>query len=94
MANRPEAWLDFFHLVVVAPWGTSKLSPATVPRFSVSGLGYTEQNHVPVATWWLHKSKKQKARYLLNSRLSLLYLGWLKGLEPSTTGITILDSTN
>ena len=23
-----------------------------------------------------------------------LYLGWLMGLEPTTTGITILDSTN
>ena len=22
------------------------------------------------------------------------YLGWLMGLEPTTTGITILDSTN
>ena len=24
----------------------------------------------------------------------LIYLGWLMGLEPTTTGITILDSTN
>jgi len=24
----------------------------------------------------------------------LFYLGWLMGLEPTTTGITILDSTN
>ena len=24
----------------------------------------------------------------------LCYLGWLMGLEPTTTGITILDSTN
>jgi len=36
------------------------------------------------------RTQKQKACYFLNSRLSLLYLGWLKGLEPSTTGITIL----
>ena len=37
--------------------------------------------------------KKQKAQsedwaFCLNS------LGWLMGLEPTTTGITILDSTN
>jgi hypothetical protein len=24
----------------------------------------------------------------------VIYLGWLMGLEPTTTGITILDSTN
>ena len=33
----------------------------------------------------------------INSRKSLIYkgnLGWLMGLEPTTTGITILDSTN
>ena len=24
----------------------------------------------------------------------LFYMGWLMGLEPTTTGITILDSTN
>ena len=24
----------------------------------------------------------------------LIYVGWLMGLEPTTTGITILDSTN
>jgi len=32
---------------------------------------------------------QKKACYFLNSRLSLLYLGWLMGLEPTTTGITI-----
>jgi hypothetical protein len=37
---------------------------------------------------------RKKTCYLLNSRVSLLYLGWLMGLEPTTTGITILDSTN
>jgi len=24
----------------------------------------------------------------------MIYMGWLMGLEPTTTGITILDSTN
>ena len=42
----------------------------------------------------LHRAPKKKACYRLNSRLSLYYLGWLMGLEPTTTGITILDSTN
>ena len=42
----------------------------------------------------LHRTEKKKPRYLLDSRVSLLYLGWLMGLEPTTTGITILDSTN
>jgi hypothetical protein len=36
------------------------------------------------------ESQKQKSLLFLNSRLSLLYLGWLMGLEPTTTGITIL----
>ena len=29
-----------------------------------------------------------------NRAKSLIYMGWLMGLEPTTTGITILDSTN
>ena len=29
-----------------------------------------------------------------SKRLSLGILGWLEGLEPTTTGITIRDSTN
>jgi len=33
---------------------------------------------------------KEKARYRFDSGLSLCYLGWLMGLEPTTTGITIL----
>ncbi len=37
---------------------------------------------------------KKKPRYLLDSRVSFADLGWLMGLEPTTTGITILDSTN
>ena len=32
----------------------------------------------------------KKPDYLLNSRVSLCSLGWLMGLEPTTTGITIL----
>ena len=42
----------------------------------------------------LHLTDNKKACHELHSRLSLLYLGWLMGLEPTTTGITILDSTN
>jgi putative component of toxin-antitoxin plasmid stabilization module len=43
-----------------------------------------------MATQWLHKTKSKKARYRLNSRLFNVYMGWLMGLEPTTTGITIL----
>jgi DNA-binding transcriptional regulator YiaG len=39
-------------------------------------------------------AKNKKACYRLNSRLFNVYMGWLMGLEPTTTGITILDSTN
>ena len=42
----------------------------------------------------LQATDKKKARYLFSSGLSLFYMGWLMGLEPTTTGITILDSTN
>jgi hypothetical protein len=35
---------------------------------------------IPVAIWW--------------TALESSDLGWLMGLEPTTTGITILDSTN
>ena len=57
-----------------------------------------------LATWcntqsrWLHGGYQtritKKPRYLSNSRVFFVYLGWLMGLEPTTTGITILDSTN
>jgi hypothetical protein len=55
---------------------------------------HTVQKTLLTATWGLHGVQKIKACYLFNSRLLLLYLGWLMGLEPTTTGITILDSTN
>ncbi len=42
----------------------------------------------------LHRTEKEKPRYRIDSRVSFVYLGWLMGLEPTTTGITILDSTN
>ena len=38
--------------------------------------------------------QKQKNHCLLNSGFSWFSLGWLMGLEPTTTGITILDSTD
>ena len=37
---------------------------------------------------------KNKKPSLLNWAYRLNSLGWLMGLEPTTTGITILDSTN
>jgi hypothetical protein len=36
---------------------------------------------------------KKKPRYQRDSGV-FIFLGWLMGLEPTTTGITILDSTN
>jgi len=36
----------------------------------------------------------KKARRLVACGLFHFDLGWLMGLEPTTTGITILDSTN
>ena len=47
---------------------------------------------VLVATQQLHTPQREKVHYRFDS--GLLYLGWLMGLEPTTTGITILDSTN
>ena len=57
-------------------------------------LAIQKKNLVPLATWWLHDHTMKKACYFFSSRLSFIYLGWLMGLEPTTTGITILDSTN
>jgi hypothetical protein len=38
-------------------------------------------------------ARKQKARFDERANY-LILLGWPMGLEPTTTGITILDSTN
>ena len=46
---------------------------------------------------WLHSGymdTKQKAPLVQSEAKCLYSLGWLMGLEPTTTGITILDSTN
>ncbi len=32
--------------------------------------------------------------HFMPTKMGVFYLGWLMGLEPTTTGITILDSTN
>ena len=42
----------------------------------------------------LQRAGKKKPHYQIDSGVSFVYLGWLMGLEPTTTGITILDSTN
>ena len=42
----------------------------------------------------LQATEKKKPHYQIDSGVSFVYLGWLMGLEPTTTGITILDSTN
>src|SRR5690606_19679899 len=42
----------------------------------------------------LPKNKRVTAWKLVTLRFTAEFLGWLMGLEPTTTGITILDSTN
>jgi len=37
-------------------------------------------------------AKKQKASFFWNEAKLLIYMGWLMGLEPTTTGITILKN--
>jgi hypothetical protein len=47
--------------------------------------------------WWLHDgymSPGKKAKSPEDRAKCLTDMGWLMGLEPTTTGITILDSTN
>ena len=41
---------------------------------------------------WPHRMHRQQKS--LHLAMQAFYLGWLMGLEPTTTGITILDSTN
>ena len=52
------------------------------PRWRYSA-GMTRESKKPAATY----------QWLLTG-FRLYDLGWLMGLEPTTTGITILDSTN
>jgi hypothetical protein len=40
------------------------------------------------------RTRKKQKRRSLEDCSALHILGWLMGLEPTTTGITILDSTN
>jgi hypothetical protein len=39
----------------------------------------------------LQAPQREKPRYQLDNAASSYYLGWLMGLEPTTTGITILS---
>ena len=47
--------------------------------------------NIPTVGIWKATETKKPGR---NRAKSLIYMGWLMGLEPTTTGITILDSTN
>jgi len=49
----------------------------------------TVQNTTSLAVQRRYGTPKEKAHYYFNSGLSFVYLGWLMGLEPTTTGITI-----
>jgi hypothetical protein len=71
---------------------------ATSPTFTGTSEGASSVT-LPVAIdeIRLHSgytdSGKQKAQSFDRAKC-LILLGWLMGLEPTTTGITILDSTN
>ena len=75
-------------------------SPAPIPHKSKPNIGggfappTTAKIHKFVLHPPLHRTPKKKPRYHFDSGVSLYHLGWLMGLEPTTTGITILDSTN
>jgi hypothetical protein len=67
------------------------LSGANAQPFQTMPKGcYTVQSHVPAATWWLHEAQSKRPCYLSNRKVFNIYMGWLMGLEPTTTGITIL----
>ena len=62
-----------------------------------------ELDRFEVATRYLHGTKPGIAGYMVSPETTkpgrnraeyLIDMGWLMGLEPTTTGITILDSTN
>ncbi len=40
------------------------------------------------------RAENEKGLHAEHVGLLVEFLGWLMGLEPTTTGITILDSTN
>ena len=40
------------------------------------------------------RRQEERAWHRFHGARPLQWLGWLMGLEPTTTGITILDSTN
>jgi hypothetical protein len=75
-----------------------------MPKLFVFGLGRRpnrladeKQKSHPIggfirsARWKFHDPKNSDSSNSLNLEE---FLGWLMGLEPTTTGITILDSTN
>ena len=81
-----------------------------VPRWGHAAFGggtmhfEDMKNTCPRACWLLkigdlptdclQMPQREKPHYHFDSAVSFVYLGWLMGLEPTTTGITILDSTN
>ena len=83
---------------------TTGLKPATTTFSGYSCKGFTQPNPLvffvlnrqylnKLPTDCLQATLKKKAHYQIDSGLSSVYMGWLMGLEPTTTGITILDST-
>ncbi len=50
--------------------------------------------HVTILDSCHHFAERRKEKSRSRRLISKEFLGWLMGLEPTTTGITIRDSTN
>lgn len=50
--------------------------------------------HVTILDSCHHFAERTKEKSRSRRLISKEFLGWLMGLEPTTTGITIRDSTN
>ena len=56
--------------------------------------GYTVQNPVLVATWWLHEAQSERVCYFIYSGKPLLVLVGTERFELSTYGLRVRCSTS
>jgi hypothetical protein len=66
-----------------------KTQPDPLGFFVAGGFGYTVQNPVLVATWWLHEHKRERVCYCFNSGKPLLLLVGTERFELSTYGLRV-----
>jgi hypothetical protein len=71
-----------------ALWFQGRVSTLLCQRIEMTGRVDLRKLHNACTS-----ARKQKARFDERANY-LILLGWPMGLEPTTTGITILDSTN